>query len=109
MTGSALLTIQVVNLKPVGVRRRKLDGDLDNLAILLANLGRNILTHAQDDLGILLGQPAEEGGDTLKEKRVSYMSRQSVWRRTMVVYSRTVCVSQQMDKGRRRVWSGGEL
>lgn len=62
--------VKVVHLEPVRIGRVVLDGHLDNLIVILPDLGGCVLYDPLDNLWVLLGQPAKESWDTLQMSAV---------------------------------------
>jgi hypothetical protein len=51
--------VQVIHLLAIGVRARRVDGNLLSIYFL-----RQFLNHLRNDLRVLVGKPSEESGDT---------------------------------------------
>lgn len=64
-----LPTVEVIYLEPVGVLRGILHWNFCDFSIGAAHECWGLLGDLIDNLGVLFGQPAEEGGDTLGSAR----------------------------------------
>ena len=62
-------TIEVIDLKSIGVLPFVPDRNLDDLTVAVPDLCRGLLGYPVDDLGIPLREPSEESGNTLRESK----------------------------------------